>query len=241
MEIRNDYYVYLHRRNSDGEIFYVGKGCGRRASNGSKRSSVWKVYVGDHGFSYEIIQENMTEAKAFLLEAWMISKFSHEGLDLANRFDPAYRSRRFSQEDRIRISRRYGGKPVYCSNGMKFETMRAALSWVSENISRSANFSNIKSVCCGKDDSAYGYCWSYEPVTRLPRRKYSQPIRSSLGEEFKNISEAVKFLRSNGYPKASQSLISRCLDSDKFTGYGRKWERFIFLAGLSHDHSGFVR
>ena len=40
--MKNDYYVYLHK-TLDGEVFYVGKGTGKRAKSKAYRSKEWHV------------------------------------------------------------------------------------------------------------------------------------------------------------------------------------------------------
>ena len=43
MTQRRDFYVYVHR-DLEGNIFYVGKGCGQRAMS-TDRHPVWTRYV----------------------------------------------------------------------------------------------------------------------------------------------------------------------------------------------------
>ena len=39
------YYVYAHKKKQDGEIFYIGKGVGRRAYKKTGRSTYWNNIV----------------------------------------------------------------------------------------------------------------------------------------------------------------------------------------------------
>jgi len=48
-------YIYLHRRNDTGEVFYVGKGTGKRATETHSRNSHWHNVVNKAGFTAEII------------------------------------------------------------------------------------------------------------------------------------------------------------------------------------------
>ncbi len=60
------HYVYIHRRESDGRIFYVGKGAAKRAHETCSRNVHWRRTVAKHGLIVEIIMtcENDKEAQA---------------------------------------------------------------------------------------------------------------------------------------------------------------------------------
>lgn len=66
--MNNVFYVYLHRRSSDGKVFYVGKGSGKRAKETHGRNIRWKRTVEKHGMYIEYYRENLSEQEAFDLE-----------------------------------------------------------------------------------------------------------------------------------------------------------------------------
>jgi hypothetical protein len=74
------FYVYVHRRNDTGEIFYVGKGCGKRAWKKSTRSEWWKRIEAKHGRTVEIIYKGLTEDEAFRLERETIDRIGANNL-----------------------------------------------------------------------------------------------------------------------------------------------------------------
>lgn len=76
----SDFYVYVHRKVSNGEIFYVGKGKLDRAWNKVARSRYWKAIVAKHGFYVEIVQSGMQEWWSFELEKDLIQKYGRENL-----------------------------------------------------------------------------------------------------------------------------------------------------------------
>ena len=76
----NIYYVYFHRRQTDGTIFYVGKGSKKRAYEIKKRSDHWKNVVKKNGLLVEIYQENLSEEDAFILEKKMIKQIGFDFL-----------------------------------------------------------------------------------------------------------------------------------------------------------------
>lgn len=69
----NRFYVYVHRRLSDGVIFYVGKGSAYRDRDTNNRNAHWHKIVNKHGFFYERIYENLNEKCAYSIEKIMIS------------------------------------------------------------------------------------------------------------------------------------------------------------------------
>lgn len=74
------FYVYFHRRNDTGSVFYVGKGSGRRAYWKNQRNKHWHHVVDKHGYTVEIIKDNLTEDESFDLERNMIIQYGKENL-----------------------------------------------------------------------------------------------------------------------------------------------------------------
>lgn len=75
-----DYYVYVHRRESDNKIFYVGKGKNKRAFEKSYRNPKWSNIANAHGFKVEFVVSHMDELDALQLEQDMIAWFGKENL-----------------------------------------------------------------------------------------------------------------------------------------------------------------
>lgn len=75
-----DFYVYLHKKKTTGEVFYVGKGCGNRAWDKNARSEFWKKIAKKHGVVVEIHSENLQEWYAFELEKSLISYYGRRQL-----------------------------------------------------------------------------------------------------------------------------------------------------------------
>ena len=84
------FYVYLHRKASNNDIFYVGKGKGKRAwdvGKGRRKNNHWQNVADKHGVVVEIACDGMTEDDSLLLEMWLIAKLRHEGVALTNLTD----------------------------------------------------------------------------------------------------------------------------------------------------------
>lgn len=70
------YYVYGHIRPDTGVIFYVGKGCKKRAYSCYNRSNHWKNIVNKNNGNFEVKIFNwfIDEETAFYSEIWIISQ-----------------------------------------------------------------------------------------------------------------------------------------------------------------------
>lgn len=68
------FYVYLHCK-PNGEIFYVGKGSGKRAWSKNKRGQHWLNIVNKHGLNVVIHTNGLTEKEAFDLEVLLIKEY----------------------------------------------------------------------------------------------------------------------------------------------------------------------
>ncbi|MCR4340838.1 MAG: hypothetical protein NUW01_13240, partial [Gemmatimonadaceae bacterium] len=64
------YFVYLHRRDDTGEVFYVGKGTRTqkhqydRSLDRSSRNPHWKRIVAKHGHTAEVVADFFIENDA---------------------------------------------------------------------------------------------------------------------------------------------------------------------------------
>ena len=52
--------VYIHRKATDGTIFYVGIGKPSRAKRKEGRNKHWKNTVSKHGYTIDIVEKNLT-------------------------------------------------------------------------------------------------------------------------------------------------------------------------------------
>lgn len=69
---KQDYYVYVHRRLDNNEIFYVGSGRANRYKSTNSRSKQWKLTVDEYGFVPEILTQGLTQQEARELEGLVI-------------------------------------------------------------------------------------------------------------------------------------------------------------------------
>lgn len=84
--MNDDFYVYVHFRESDKKPFYIGKGKGRRAFDlkGKARNSYWHKVANKHGVSVDFVAKHLTENEAFELEKLLIKSIRDTGVKLTN-------------------------------------------------------------------------------------------------------------------------------------------------------------
>lgn len=76
-----DFYVYVHRKATTGEIFYVGKGTGYRAYEFG-RNRHWDNTVKKHGYTVETVETGLQEWYALELEINLIAYHGRKDLGL---------------------------------------------------------------------------------------------------------------------------------------------------------------
>jgi hypothetical protein len=105
------HYTYIHRRESDNAVFYVGKGKDRRAWS-CNRGQHWKNTVAKHGLKVEVCAEWPTEAEAFEHEKFLILCFKDMGCKLINQTDggEGASGRAMSEAHKAIISASHKGK-----------------------------------------------------------------------------------------------------------------------------------
>lgn len=78
--MRNDFYVYLHRKATTNEVFYVGKGSGARAYDKKMRNRHWHFVAEKHGIIVEFVEIGLQEWAAFEIESELIFFYGRKDL-----------------------------------------------------------------------------------------------------------------------------------------------------------------
>jgi len=199
------YYTYLHRRASDGQPFYIGKGFGRRAWSVQNRNQHWRRTTAKHGLKVDVLAQWETEAEAFEHEKFLIWCFRDMGCNLVNMTDGGEGQSGWipSQETRQRIS---------AANKGRRNSPEAAAAQAEKLRGRKQTAEQIEAARMGRISSG---------------AKTDKPVLCiEIEAKFKNIGEAIRWLRENGHPKASKAAISRvCHGKQKCkTAYGYTWK-----------------
>lgn len=78
------FYVYVHRRADTGEVFYIGKGSGRRAWATQYRTDYWRRVRDKYGIVIEILEWFDKEEDAFRNEKVLIAHHRAMGARICN-------------------------------------------------------------------------------------------------------------------------------------------------------------
>jgi hypothetical protein len=81
------FYTYVHRRKTDGRVFYVGKGSGGRAWSGRGRNQYWHRTVKKHGIEIGVAAWWVDEESAFSHERLLIACMRDMGHPIVNGTD----------------------------------------------------------------------------------------------------------------------------------------------------------
>lgn len=75
--------VYIHKRKSDNEVFYVGIGKDeKRAYSKHSRGKFWKSYVSKYQYNVEITHRDIIWEEACVIEKYLISFYGRRDLGL---------------------------------------------------------------------------------------------------------------------------------------------------------------
>jgi hypothetical protein len=130
------YYTYAHFTADTKKVFYIGKGCKRRAWQTASRNSYWKHKVAKHGHIVEILAEWNTEAEAFEHEKFLIGCFESQLVNLTDGGEGTS-GRQQGEEEKQKRSIKLKGIPLteqrkanisHALQGRKLQTEHAAKS-----------------------------------------------------------------------------------------------------------------
>lgn len=76
----SDHYVYVHKKLTDGSVFYVGQGRGYRIKSPTGRNIHWRRVVAKHGYSVHKIAEDLSPECALSIERAVIKHYGRQNL-----------------------------------------------------------------------------------------------------------------------------------------------------------------
>jgi len=243
------FYIYQHRRNDTGDVFYVGKGFGKRAWSKSGRSKHWNNIVNKAGHAVEIVEEFLPECVAFQKEINLIKSIGRQDLGLGSlvnktdggegpsgqimsqnardKISKATKGRTFTQAHRDNLEEA-AGFAVINDLGEIFKSLTAAA-----NAYGIRGISNITKCCKGKRKTAGSRTWQYytdkvdktqiSTVGKGPKRKNGyKVIINDINEIFESSAKAAA-----AYGLNNNAGISACLTGKRKTAGGRSWRYYI--------------
>jgi hypothetical protein len=241
------FYVYVHRRDTDGRVFYVGKGKAKRAWASQGRSNYWHRIVAKHGLIVEIVQDHLQECYAFELEKDLIAYYGRENLcnltdggEGPSGFLKSAETKRkisISKIGKIRMDMR-GDNAIVKRPGVleKIKESRKNLSY--DWMKGDKNISKRPEVAIKQSIALKGVPKSLDHRRKLSEANMGKKcphqagannsqakavICIDTGVKYSTMKEAVQWLKSIGHDKASDAPISRCCKGMYEYGYKMKW------------------
>lgn len=243
MPAASSFYVYLHKRLDTEEVFYVGKGSGRRAYVRSGRNALWSRIAAKHGFSVEIIHLGLTETQAFSAEESEIAQrspicnftFGGDGISGYRHTDATKMVLREANvgrtqpaevvEKRAAKLRGQTRSPQFCELMSELNRGRSASAETRAKMSASRQGA-VRSL----DAVAQTAAWHQGKKRSAGARaamSAAQPKRPVIchctGTEFPSLVAAAEWLRANGHDKANKTGIWYSASGRREASYGYRW------------------
>jgi len=198
------FYVYEHVRPDTGQVFYVGKGKGSRASNFGGRSNLHKRIVAklkNLGLSIEVrmVKTLLTETQALALERELVKKYGRINLgtgtlcNLTNGGDKSVTGFKHSEEAKQKFSERnrYNQQNGGYTKGRKLsDAHKTALRLAKSNKTKEELVNWRKAI----SDSLVGN-------TRTKGRKLSEEHKTNISMGLKRFRASLSVEERNNYKR----------------------------------------
>lgn len=232
MDPDRKFYVYAHFRESDGQIFYVGKGCGNRLGARARRSKEWQNVVCEHGYKARKISGLMPAACALSYEKAVIAAIGLKNLANIAKGGAGWGLSGYKwNKEAVQAKSQKCMKRVINSEGQVFLSLKDAAIAMRAAGHVNATESHISSCCNGKRHVAYGYSWSFN-IEQKPELKdpswfanegRRRRVKASNGMVFESVSCAASWIRQSLKVKCGTSDISRCCNGRRNLCGGLSW------------------
>ena len=243
-----DFYVYVHRKATNKEIFYVGKGKNNRYKVKCGRSKSWEDVVKKHGLICEIVVECIDEDLALLIECELVDLLLSSGVNLSNitkggngsLSNPSEETRK--KQRKAKLGKKQGLKHAQKSRTAKVgkKQPRSAVDYViglkkkkvinsngdiypsATEAAKTLKLSqgNVSMCARGERREAGGLAWSYD-ITSTPKLE-KRTLKCSNGMRFESVVDASKWVK-KWRGKSASSNITNAISS-KGIAYGFSWE-----------------
>ena len=239
-----DFYVYLHRKATTGEVFYVGKGFGNRAWTQCNRSLHWFNTTRKHGVTVEIVADFLQEWYAHELECELIAMHGRRDLGygpLVNLTDGGEGASGIIPSSRTKAklrerSQRLAADPEWRSKRKEVAqrlaqdpawlTKRATL--VSSPEWRSKNKAAMQRLAADPEWLAKNKAAN--------RARLCRPVECiETGERFDSATDAAALLSKRWHKNVGKSLISRVARGIQNSAYGYTWR---YIDEVRNEQSG---
>lgn len=171
------FYIYCHRKKTDGKCFYIGKGTGNRFKSKNGRNQYWHNIVNKHGFEVIILINNINEEKTFEYESYFCKQIGYE--NLCNiRKELGNGGYSMSEETKQKISKRKINHSCYNNEwkekihennkkeifqyDLKNNFIKEWSSIKEAGLSLNKKGAAIGECCQGKRKTSYKYIWKFK-------------------------------------------------------------------------------
>lgn len=217
----NIYYTYVRRRATDNSIFYVGKGKNKRAWGTQGRSPYWWNIVNKHGYTIELIAQNLSEESAFELEVLLIAEIGRASLCNLTDGGDGMSGHTHTEVAKRRMSEACLGRSLSEEHKKKVgDATRGRIT--SEETKKKLSEAHRHRI------------FTAEHLQRLKTSSAKKAVVNSKGGQFLSMQEAAHWLKANGWPKANHSKISECCNGTRKTAYSFTWH---FAALTTQENS----
>lgn len=228
-----DFYVYLHRKATTGEVFYVGKGKGKRAWS-IIRNRYWHSIVKKHGFIVEIVYSGLQEWFAFELEHDLIALYGRETLCNMTNGGEGVSGYVHTEENLKKMS---VAMLAEYSNPETRSRRNAATTAANRRPEVRDKQRITTSIFMARPDTKekHRIAMSKARKGKPLSEKQLQILRDTFakkvvcvqtGDVFPSSRCAEAWLKQSGYIRASSSAIRRCCRGETDFAYGFKWAFF---------------
>jgi hypothetical protein len=197
------FYVYEHLKPNTGEVFYIGKGCDKRAYQKRSRNNHWTNIVNKYGLEVNIVYNNLTNSEASQKEIDLIEFY---GLDnLCNMTQGGDGCVLLKQESKDKISNSLKGK-IQSQETKDKRSKSLKLTWQNEELRNLKREQSKKLTELG----IIGFKGKPSHRKGKPYEGNKEAISNTLKEYYKNNSPSNKI-------NFTQQQIDKIINLVKFT------------------------
>lgn len=234
-----DFYVYIHKRKTDGKVFYVGKGRANRAWVTKSRSAKWHEIQSKYGHIVEIVQNNMQEWWSFELEIETIALYGLENLvnitaggqgASGTKMKPKIMEMLKRRLKEVGVSEAKKQKLRDANIGKKLsEETKKKISQALKGITHTPEaIANMKAAQSNRSaetrkkigDSKRGLKRPQSVIDALRKVHSKRVICNETGTMFASCVDAAEWLKTAGYAKAQGRPVSDCAKGKYKKAYG---------------------
>ena len=226
-------YVYIHRRATDGQIFYVGKGQSRRAWSKRSRNRYWHFVVEKHGHTVEVVESGLQPWFASEREIDLILQYKSQGHPLVNMTGGGEGTLGREMSDWHREKVAETTKARWADGAFKEQMREATIARWKDPKTKEEMSKKISAAKASPESRAsasaklMGIRRSEETKAKMreARRAIMRPVLcENTGDIFESLTAAATWLKQAGFAKARRLGIRVACEGKVKHAYGYQWK-----------------